>query len=138
MGFFADAGPLQLFVSNHLIPDDFDFVSADEPAFVSADEAVRVQAGAEVRMRIVGTRMDATEIVRPRACARDTSCMFCFQRAAACLLSLSQHGCSRLLVSIAPLNSPCSACDQLCYARHDAPYQAHSGYQALVVCQQRC
>ena len=71
MGFFADAGPLQLFVSNHLIPDDFDFVSADEPAFVSADEAVRVQAGAEVRMRIVGTRMDATEIVRshaPAAC----------------------------------------------------------------------
>ena len=69
VGFFADAGPLQLFVSNHLIPDDFDFVSADEPAFVSADEAVRVQAGAEVRMRIVGTRMDATEIVRSRACA---------------------------------------------------------------------
>ena len=69
MGFFADAGPLQLFVSNHLIPDDFNFVSADEPAFVSADEAVRVQAGAEVRMRIVGTRMDATEIVRSRACA---------------------------------------------------------------------
>ncbi|KAK9825127.1 hypothetical protein WJX81_000931 [Elliptochloris bilobata] len=62
VGFFADAGPLQLFVSNHLIPDDFDFVSTDEPAFVSADEEVRVQAGAEVRMRIVGTRMDATEI----------------------------------------------------------------------------
>jgi DNA-directed RNA polymerase subunit E'/Rpb7 len=53
-------------VSNHLIPDDFDFVSTDEPAFVSADEEVRVQAGAEVRMRIVGTRMDATEIVRAR------------------------------------------------------------------------
>lgn len=65
VGFFADAGPLQLFVSNHLIPEDFDFVSTDEPAFVSADEAVRVQAGAEVRMRIVGTRMDATEIVHP-------------------------------------------------------------------------
>ncbi len=53
-------------MSNHLIPDDFDFVSTDEPAFVSADEEVRVQAGAEVRMRIVGTRMDATEIVRAR------------------------------------------------------------------------
>ncbi len=54
-------------MSSHLIPDDFDFVSTDEPAFVSADEEVRVQAGAEVRMRIVGTRMDATEIVRARA-----------------------------------------------------------------------
>lgn len=79
VGFFADAGPLQLFVSNHLIPDDFDFVSADEPAFVSADEAVRVQAGAEVRMRIVGTRMDATEIVRSRA--RAGAAAACLSRA---------------------------------------------------------
>ena len=64
VGFFADAGPLQLFVSNHLIPEDFSFDSANEPAFVSSDEAVRVQAGAEVRLRIVGTRVDADEIVR--------------------------------------------------------------------------
>lgn len=63
MGFFADAGPLQLFVSNHLIPEDFEFNATGEPAFVSTDEAVRVQAGAEVRLRIVGTRMDASEIV---------------------------------------------------------------------------
>ena len=63
VGFFADAGPLQLFVSNHLIPEDFSFDSANEPAFVSSDEAVRVQAGAEVRLRIVGTRVDADEIV---------------------------------------------------------------------------
>ncbi|CAK0784327.1 hypothetical protein CVIRNUC_007531 [Coccomyxa viridis] len=62
VGFFADAGPLQLFVSNHLIPEDFSFDSANEPAFVSSDEAVRVQAGAEVRLRIVGTRVDADEI----------------------------------------------------------------------------
>ena len=64
MGFFADAGPLQLFVSNHLIPEDFEFSAAGDPAFVSADEAVRITAGAEVRLRIVGTRMDANEIVR--------------------------------------------------------------------------
>lgn len=64
VGFFAEAGPLQLFVSNHLIPEDFAFSAAGEPAFVSADEAVRVQAGAEVRLRIVGARMDASEIVR--------------------------------------------------------------------------
>jgi hypothetical protein len=63
VGFFADAGPLQLFVSNHLIPEDFEFNATGEPAFVSTDEAVRVQAGAEVRLRIVGTRMDASEIV---------------------------------------------------------------------------
>lgn len=63
VGFFADAGPLQLFVSNHLIPEDFTYDSTNDPAFVSSDEAVRVQAGAEVRLRIVGTRVDADEIV---------------------------------------------------------------------------
>ena len=73
VGFFADAGPLQLFVSNHLIPEDFTFDSANEPAFVSSDEAVRVQAGAEVRLRIVGTRVDADEIVSPRLSSRDLS-----------------------------------------------------------------
>ena len=66
MGFFAEAGPVQVFVSNHLIPDEFSFVAADEPSFVSADEAVRIVAGAEARLRIVGTRVDATEIVRTR------------------------------------------------------------------------
>lgn len=64
MGFFAEAGPLQVFVSNHLIPDDYTFNSTEEPCFVSPDEAVRITAGAEVRLRIVGTRVDATEIVR--------------------------------------------------------------------------
>lgn len=73
VGFFADAGPLQLFVSNHLIPEDFTFDSANEPAFVSSDEAVRVQAGVEVRLRIVGTRVDADEIVSPRLSSRDPS-----------------------------------------------------------------
>lgn len=29
---------------------------------MSADEAARVAAGAEVRLRVVGTRMDASEI----------------------------------------------------------------------------
>lgn len=52
----------QVFVSNHLIPDDYEFSAAGEPAFVSADEAARVVAGAEVRLRVVGTRMDASEI----------------------------------------------------------------------------
>ena len=65
MGFFAEAGPVQVFVSNHLIPQDFAFASTDEPCFVSGDEAVRIIQGAEVRLRIVGTRVDATEIVCP-------------------------------------------------------------------------
>lgn len=62
MGFFAEAGPLQIFVSNHLIPDDYDYSTAGDAAYVSSDESVRIQEGTEVRLRIVGTRIDATEI----------------------------------------------------------------------------
>jgi len=62
MGFFAQAGPLQIFVSVHLIPEDFEYNQLDEPAFISGDEEVRIQAGTEVRLRIVGTRTDASEI----------------------------------------------------------------------------
>lgn len=62
MGFFAEAGPLQIFVSNHLIPDDFEYTAGDEPSYVSTDESLRIQTGAEMRVRIVGTRVDAQEI----------------------------------------------------------------------------
>lgn len=41
MGFFAEAGPVQIFVSSHLIPDDFDYFALDDPCFVSEDEEVR-------------------------------------------------------------------------------------------------
>ncbi|GLT92748.1 hypothetical protein SLE2022_105710 [Rubroshorea leprosula] len=40
MGFFAEAGPVQIFVSNH----------------------VKIQKDTEVRLKIIGTRVDATEI----------------------------------------------------------------------------
>lgn len=33
MGFFAEAGPLQVFVSNHLIPESFEFNTAHEPCY---------------------------------------------------------------------------------------------------------
>lgn len=62
MGFFAEAGPVQIFVSNHLIPEDFEFSALDDPCYVSSDEEVRIIAGAEVRLRIVGIRVDPTEI----------------------------------------------------------------------------
>jgi len=63
MGFFASAGPLQIFVSNHLIPNDLHFDAQSNPnAFVSDDESVRITKDDEVRLKIVGTRVDATEI----------------------------------------------------------------------------
>eukprot|EP00850_Spirogloea_muscicola_P017029 SM000142S00543 [mRNA] locus=s142:191970:194202:+ [translate_table: standard] len=65
MGFFAEAGPVQIFVSNHLIPDDYEFQTGDEPRYASLDGQVKIQKNSEVRLKIVGTRVDATEI---RAC----------------------------------------------------------------------
>ena len=61
-GFFAEAGPLSLFVSNQLIEDDMTSESVDENACVSADGEVRIQKNAEVRVRVVGMRIDASEI----------------------------------------------------------------------------
>jgi DNA-directed RNA polymerase II subunit RPB7 len=77
MGFFAEAGPLTVFVSNHLIPEDFEFQTTNEPCYVTADGDQKVLPGSEVRMRVVGTRVDANEIVSapPRpATARPLAC----------------------------------------------------------------
>ncbi|ESR38161.1 hypothetical protein WN944_028148 [Citrus x changshan-huyou] len=65
MGFFAEAGPVQIFVSNHLIPDDMEFQSGDMPNYTTSDGSVKIQKDSEVRLKIIGTRVDATEIVCP-------------------------------------------------------------------------
>lgn len=62
MGFFAEAGPVQIFVSNHLIPDDMTFTPGDVNSYQTEDGTVKIQADSEVRLKIVGTRVDATEI----------------------------------------------------------------------------
>ena len=65
MGFFAQAGPLDIFVSNHLIPEDYEFDSTNEPCYrTSGDDSDTILSGSIVRLRIVGTRVDAQEIVR--------------------------------------------------------------------------
>ncbi|KAF7129236.1 hypothetical protein RHSIM_Rhsim10G0155000 [Rhododendron simsii] len=62
MGFFAEAGPVQIFVSNHLIPDDMEFQSGDMPNYTTSDRSVKIEKESEVRLKIIGTRVDATEI----------------------------------------------------------------------------
>ncbi|GFR52515.1 hypothetical protein Agub_g15072 [Astrephomene gubernaculifera] len=62
MGFFAQAGPLQLFVTQHLIPEEFEFDSADDNSWVSSDSITRIQGGTHVRVRIVGIKYDPTEV----------------------------------------------------------------------------
>ncbi|KAI8974091.1 RNA polymerase Rpb7 [Pilobolus umbonatus] len=61
MGFFADVGPLQVFVSNHLIPNDMKFDANGNPPCYSSEDQV-IQKDVQVRLKIVGTRIDATEI----------------------------------------------------------------------------
>jgi DNA-directed RNA polymerase II subunit RPB7 len=65
MGFFAQAGPLDIFVSNHLIPEEYEFDSSNEPCYRTSgeDASDTITAGSQVRLRIVGTRIDAQEIV---------------------------------------------------------------------------
>ena len=63
MGFFAEAGPLTLFVSNHLIPEDLVFDANANPAcYQTEDQTVKLEKGEWTRIKIVGTRVDATEI----------------------------------------------------------------------------
>ena len=96
LGFFAQVGPLQVFVSKHLIPSDMKFdpqatpaayvseISDEQPQRVTKDSEVRARCMhthahvdvwgdvappsfssapvVQVRLRVVATRIDASEI----------------------------------------------------------------------------
>ncbi|KAI7982503.1 hypothetical protein LOK49_LG15G01328 [Camellia lanceoleosa] len=47
---------------NKLIPDDLEFQSGDMPNYTTSDGSVKIQKESEVRLKIIGTRVDATEI----------------------------------------------------------------------------
>lgn len=65
MGFFADAGPLQIFVSQHLIPRHYRVEITDDAAFESEENSPPIKAGAFVRVRIVGLKAEANQLVCP-------------------------------------------------------------------------
>ncbi|GAA5884387.1 hypothetical protein JCM3774_002354 [Rhodotorula dairenensis] len=63
MGIFVDVGPLQCFISTHLVPPDFSFdPNSNPPCFSSSEDTLTIQKGTKIRLKIVGTRIDATEI----------------------------------------------------------------------------
>ncbi|CAN6870935.1 unnamed protein product [Brassica oleracea] len=70
MGFFAEAGLFRylcpslydFFFWLHLIPDDTEFQAGDMPNYTTSDGSVKIQKECEVRLKIIGTRVDATEI----------------------------------------------------------------------------
>ena len=69
MGFFAEVGPLQVFVSKHSMPGDLEFdPQSNPPSYVSQisdDQPVRIAKDSEVRLRLIGIRVDATEASPP-------------------------------------------------------------------------
>ncbi|KAJ2721631.1 DNA-directed RNA polymerase II subunit [Coemansia sp. Benny D115] len=61
VGFFANAGPLNIFVAQMLIPADMEYDQHSNPPSFHNDE-VKIETGTLVRVKISGTRIDATEI----------------------------------------------------------------------------
>ena len=73
MGFFADAGPLQIFVSQHLIPSHYRVEITDDAAFESEENAPPIKAGAFVRVRLVGIKAEANQLVSMHGQQTDAS-----------------------------------------------------------------
>ncbi|KAI9890370.1 MAG: DNA-directed RNA polymerase II subunit [Vezdaea aestivalis] len=58
MGFFANVGPLQIFVSSHLIPSDIKFdENATPPQYTDNGDQV-IEKGTQIRIKLIGTRSD--------------------------------------------------------------------------------
>lgn len=60
-GFFAESGPLTVFVSHHLLPQGMTFDPANE-IWITEDKSEKIETDSSVRMRILGLKIEATEI----------------------------------------------------------------------------
>ncbi|KAF8468105.1 RNA polymerase Rpb7 [Russula ochroleuca] len=61
MGIFAEVGPLNCFVSQQLLHPDLKFdPSSNPPSYTSQDQVI--ENNTKIRIKIIGTRVDATEI----------------------------------------------------------------------------
>lgn len=62
VGIFVEIGPLKCFVSKQSIPPDMEFdLSSNPPMYRSKDDNTVIQPDDEVRVKIMGTRVDAKE-----------------------------------------------------------------------------
>lgn len=63
VGIYTQIGPLQCFVSKQSIPTEIKFdPNENPPCYKNDDRGTVYQEGSFIRLRIVGTRVDATEI----------------------------------------------------------------------------
>lgn len=60
-GFFAESGPLTIFVSHHLLPEGMAF-DIETATWKSSDGEDVVAKNSKVRLRIIGLKIDAAEI----------------------------------------------------------------------------
>ena len=63
VGLFTEIGPLACFISRHSIPADMTFdPNSNPPCYKTAEEDMVIQQDDEIRLKIVGTRVDASDI----------------------------------------------------------------------------
>ena len=63
VGLFTEIGPLSCFISRHSIPADMAFdPNSNPPCYKTAEEDMVIQQDDDIRVKIVGTRVDATDI----------------------------------------------------------------------------
>uniref|UniRef100_A0A8W8HZI9 DNA-directed RNA polymerase II subunit RPB7 n=1 Tax=Magallana gigas TaxID=29159 RepID=A0A8W8HZI9_MAGGI len=64
VGLFTEIGPLSCFVSRHSIPANMEFdPNSNPPCYKNKEEDEVIQQDDEIRLKIVGTRVDAKDIV---------------------------------------------------------------------------
>ena len=63
VGLFTEIGPLSCFISRHSIPADMSFApTSNPPCYKTSEEDMVIQQDDEIRLKIVGTRVDASDI----------------------------------------------------------------------------
>lgn len=63
VGIFVKTGPLSCFISRHSIPNDMAFDSVQgSGCYKTADDSLTIQAETHIRYKVVGTRVDASDI----------------------------------------------------------------------------
>lgn len=63
VGIFCEIGPLSCFISKHCVPPDMVFdPNSNPPCYKSEEEANVIKEDDEIRVKIIGTRVDATDI----------------------------------------------------------------------------
>jgi DNA-directed RNA polymerase II subunit RPB7 len=72
-GFFASAGPLEIFVSRQVMPKDYEYQLREDqlPCYFSQEEDAQIEAGALVRVKLVGVRLDQDQIIVIGSIAED-------------------------------------------------------------------